>query len=315
MRRLSLVATSVVILLAFFAPVALAAGPVTSTGSVVVSVNGTVDLPVGTAVNTVVVVDGDATISGDADTIVVIAGSATISGATVDELVVIDGRADLLAGTTVGDVSTWRATVTRDPGAAIIGRTTSFETDLAALAIVLVPLMLAFTIGLAIAAIAAALVVAAFASRQVREVEALITTRPGHSLVAGIIGSIALPVIGVLLVVSVIGAPIGFALLFGILPVAGFLGWLIAAIWVGEWLLARGSGQREPGRPYRAAVVGVIVLAVASILPFVSGIATLFGFGALLLAAWRVLRPQQPELPGRPVDAAVGPMTPAPSAG
>jgi len=312
---MSLVMTSVVILLALLAPVALAAGPVTSTGSVVVSVNGTVDLPAGTSVNTVVVVDGTATISGDAQTVVVVNGAATMAGATVDELIVVDGRVDLLAGTRVGDVSTWRGTVTQDPAATISGRTTSFETDLAALAILLVPLALALTIGLAIAAIVAALVVAAFASRQVREAEAQITRRPGHSLLAGVAGTVVLPIIGGLLILSVIGAPIGFVLLFGILPVLAFLGWLVAAIWVGEWLLERSRGERETGRPYRAAVLGVIVLAVASILPFVSTIATLFGFGALLLVGWRILQPQRPELPGQPVESFVGPMAPAPSGG
>ena len=86
------------ILLALFAPAALAAGPVTSTGSVIVSVQGTVDVPAGSNPETVVVVDGTATISGDADTVVVAGGTATLTGATVDSLVVIDGRADLQAG-------------------------------------------------------------------------------------------------------------------------------------------------------------------------------------------------------------------------
>jgi hypothetical protein len=314
-RRLSLVTTAVVILLALLAPVALAAGPVTSTGSVVVSVNGTLDLPAGSSMTTVVVVDGTATISGDAQTLVVVNGTATLAGATVDELIVVDGRVDLLVGTSVGDVSTWRGTVTQDPAATVSGRTTTFETDFAALAILLVPLVLAFTVGLAIAALVAALVVAAFASRQVREAEAQISGRPGHSLLAGIAGTVLLPIVGGLLILSVIGAPIGFALLFGILPVLAFVGWLIAAIWVGDWLIARSRGEREPGRPYRAAVLGVIVLAIASIVPFVSTIATLFGFGALLLVGWRILQPERPELPGQPAEPFAGPMAPAPSGG
>jgi hypothetical protein len=38
------------------------------------------------------------------------------------------------------------------------------------------------------------------------------------------------------------------------------------------------------------SAMGVIALAVAGLVPFVTAIATLFGFGALLLAAWRMLR-------------------------
>jgi hypothetical protein len=311
-RRLSVIATSVVILLAIFAPVALAAGPVTATGSVLVSVNGTLDVPSGSVVDTVVVVDGSATIAGSVDTVVVFDGTATFTGATVNDLVVIDGRADLQAGTTVGDVSTMRSQVVRDATATISGRNRALEANLIPFAIALVPLLIAFTVGLALFAFVAALVVAAFGSRQVREAEAQITERPGHALVAGLVGSFALPIVGVLLVISVVGAPVGLALLLGVLPVAAFLGWIVAAIWVGDWLLARGRGEREPGRPYRAALIGVLVLAVASVIPFVSGIATLFGLGAILLVMWRILRPEQPGQPTQPV---MNPMAPAPFAG
>ena len=49
-----------------------------------------------------------------------------------------------------------------------------------------------------------------------------------------------------------------------------------------------------------AAVVGLIVLQIISIVPFVGAIASLFGFGAVLLLAWRTFR--QPSAPraGRP---------------
>jgi hypothetical protein len=187
----------------------------------------------------------------------------------------------------------------------------SFDVDLAALALLLIPLALALAVGFAIAGIAAALLVAAFAARQVRDTEALISERPGHVLVAGIAGSIGLPLVAMLLIFTVIGAPIGFAMLFAVLPVLLFLAWLVAAIWIGDWLVAHTRGEREPGRPYRAAVLGVIVLALASVLPFVSAIATVFGLGALLLAGWRVLKPEQP---GRATMDPMGPMQVSPSA-
>jgi hypothetical protein len=91
-----------------------------------------------------------------------------------------------------------------------------------------------------------------------------------------------------------------------------FFGWIVAAIFVGDWILGRGRGTHEAERPYLAAVVGVIVLAVAGLIPFVSAIATLFGFGALLVMAWRILRPPTTQTP--PVGAA-GTGQPAPSIG
>ncbi len=294
MRRLFAIAASVAILLLAIAPAAFAADPVQVTGhGAVITVNGTVDVPAGQAIDAVVVVNGTASVAGAVDTVVVVRGSATLTGATVRSLVVVDGTASLGAGTTVtGNVATLHATVNQDPGAVVMGRTTSLETNLAMLTLLAIPLMIVFTVGFGLAMIAAGLLVAAFGSRQVREAEALITQRPGQTLVAGIAGSVVLPVLAGILVMTVIGAPIGLAGLFLVLPVLALVGWLVAAIWIGDWLIARSRGTREPGRPYRAAVLGVIVLAAAGLLPFVSGLATLFGFGALLLAAWHTLRPE-----------------------
>jgi hypothetical protein len=69
-------------------------------------------------------------------------------------------------------------------------------------------------------------------------------------------------------------------------------------------------GSAETGQPYLAALVGVIVLAFAGLVPFVSAIATLFGYGALLLMGWRILRPPAPAAP-----AGQGWAQPAPVAG
>jgi hypothetical protein len=309
MRRLFAIAASVAILLALFAPAALAADPAAADGSVIVSVHGSVDVPAGQHLDAVVVIDGNARIGGTVDTVVVAGGIATLAGATVRTVVVVDGAADLGAGTTVlGDVRTLRGSVRQAAGAVVQGSVTALDADLAAFAVLMIPVLIVLFLGLGIAGIAAALLVAAFGARQVREVEALISGRPGHALVAGFAGSVALPLVAILLIATVIGAPIGFAMLFVLLPAFAFLGWLIAAIWIGDWLVAGTRGSREPGRPYLAAVVGVIVLALVGVVPFVTAIATLFGFGALLLAAWRVLRPESTPL------GQAGAAQPAPSA-
>lgn len=301
MRRLYAIATSVAILLILFVPSAFAAEPVPADRGAIIVVDGSVDVPAGQHVGAIVVVDGTANISGTADTIVVAGGTATLAGATAHTLVVVDGSVTLGAGTTItGDVHALRATLNRLDGSVIEGQVLGTETNLAAFALLLIPLLIVLTVGFALAMLVAGLVVAAFGSRQVREVEDLITAEPGPVLVAGIAGTILLPLLSVLLIMTIVGAPIGFVLMFAVLPVLALLGWLVAAIWIGDWLLARGRGSREPGRPYRAAVVGVLVLAIAGVLPFVAGIATLFGFGGLVLAAWRMLRPR--PSPAAPVS-------------
>jgi hypothetical protein len=309
-RRLLTVAASVAILLLIFVPSALAADPVTTDRGAIIAVDGSIDVPAGQHVGAIVLVNGTANVNGSAETIVVAGGTATLTGATAHTLVVVDGSVTLGAGTTVtGDIHTLRSTVEQLDGSTVEGQVLGIETNLAAFALLMIPLIIVLTIGFAIFMVVAGLAVAAFGSRQVREVEDLITTRPGHVLVAGIAATILLPLLSILLMVTIIGAPIGFTLLFAVLPVLALLGWLVAAIWIGDWLIARGRGNREPGRPYRAAALGVVVLAVAGILPFVSGIATLFGFGALILAMWRMIRPE----PAAP--APVGWTQPAASAG
>jgi hypothetical protein len=312
MRRLFAIAASTAILLALLAPTALAAEPVTAGGSVILSVDGSVDVPAGQRVETVVVIDGSARIAGTVDTLVVAGGTATLAGATVDSVFVVDGTAELGPGTTVtGDVGTLRGTVTQGAGAVVQGSVRALDTDLAALALLAIPFFIVLFVGVGLAALVAALVVAAFGARQVRGAGALISDQPGLVLVAGIAGTVALPALGILLVMTVIGAPIGLGLLLVVLPAIVFLGWIVAAIWIGDWLVARMRGSREPGRPYLAALLGVIVLAAAGVLPFVTAIATLFGFGALLLAAWRVLRPEGPSLgqsaAGQPAPSSPGP--------
>ncbi len=313
MNRLLLIAAGVAMLLGLTAPAVLAADPLPRTESVLMSVNHAIDVPAGDNIDTLVVVGGDARISGDVRTIVVVRGTATLTGATAGTLVVVNGSADLQAGTTVtGNVRTLDGVVTQQPGATVLGSVRSLNGDLAAFlaafGLLLIPALILLFIGFVLATIAAALLVAALGARQVRGTEALIRQEPGPVLVAGIVGAIALPLLAIVLIATVVGAPIGLAMLFVLLPGIAFLAWIVAAIWIGDWLMVRMRGAAETDRPYRAALLGVIVLAIAGIVPFVTGIATLFGSGALLLAAWRMLRHE-----GTPL-ADSGPGLRAPSA-
>ena len=295
MKRLLIITAAVAMLLCLAAPAALAADPLPRTDSVLVSVNHPVEIPAGDHLDTLVVVGGDARISGDVDTIVVVRGTATLSGATAGTLVVVNGMADLQAGTTVlGNVSTLDGVVTQQAGATVQGSVRMLDGDLAAFfaafGLLLIPAFILLFIGFGLAMIAAALLVAAFGARQVRATGSLMRREPVPVLIAGIAGSVALPLLAILLMVTVVGAPIGLAVLFVLLPALALLAWLVAAIWIGDWIVVRIRGAAESDRPYRAAVVGVVALSVAGMLPFVTGVATLLGFGALLLAAWRMFR-------------------------
>lgn len=307
MRRLFTVAATVAILLLAFVPATLAADPQVSwTGrGAIISVDGTVDVPAGQTVDAVVVVNGTATISGTARSVVLVRSTATFTGATTRNLLVVDSTANLTAGTTItGEVTTVRGTIVRDATAVVTGRTTALDADLAAFAFALIPLLIVIWIGVYVAMVVAGLGLAAFGARQVRTAEELINRKPGQTLVAGLIATIALPILFGIVTVTVIGAPIGLAMLLIGLPLLAFVGWLVAAIWVGDWLLGK-RGPVEAKHPYKAALLGVIVLGIAGILPFISAIATLFGVGAVVLAAWNNVRPADPQ------PAAFGPESPA----
>jgi hypothetical protein len=310
MHRILALVAAAALMLGLAAPVALAAEPGSSTRSVVASIGHDVDIPAGDHVDLLLIVRGHAAIAGSVDSIVVVDGTATLTGATAESLVVVSGTADLQAGTHIaGDVRTLDGTVTRATDAFVGGSVRTLERNAAAAAVLLIPLFLLFMVGLGIAGLTVALLVAAFAARQVRNAESLISREPGTVLVAGIVGSVVLPILAILATITVVGAPLGLGALFLVLPAMAFFGWIVAAIWVGDWILVRTRGPRESNHPFAAALIGVVALAVAGIVPFVSAIATLFGFGALLVMAWRIIRPPTPQL-----GAAV-PAQPVPSAG
>ncbi len=291
MRRLLTSLVALVLLLTVAAPAVLAAEPFADSGRAVISLDGPVDVPAGQHLDALVVANGDARIAGDVRHVLLMNGTATASGATIGSLLVMNGTAFLQDGTTVtGDVSTLNGTISAAPGTTVVEPVRDLRGELAALSIALIPLFLIFMLGAALLVVVIALFLAAIAGRQVRSVESLISREPGPVLLAGIVGAFVLPFVAFLLMVTVIGAPLGLALLFIVLPVMAFLGWLVAAIWLGDWIVERLRGAREPQRPYLAAAVGVVVLAFAGMIPFVSMIATVFGFGAVLLATWRVLR-------------------------
>jgi hypothetical protein len=252
--------------------------------------NGDVTVAAGDTADAVVVTRGTATIRGDVGTLVVIDGQAILEGARLESVFVARGSLAIDATTTVtGDVRTLDTTVSADPAATIGGSIASIDQDLISAGAALVPALWLFLLGLVLATLVVGLALAALGARQVRTAESLISHEPAQTFLVGLAGLVIIPLIAILAILTIIGAPLGLAILLVVWPAAAFAGYLVAGIWIGEWLLYRGSTNR-PERPYLAAVVGLLVLQLLSIIPFVGAIASLFGFGAVLLMAWRTFR-------------------------
>ncbi len=290
MRRIAGIAGALLISLVILAPVALAAEP-PAPDRVLVSVNGDVGLPAGEQAAVVVVIRGDATVAGQVKTLVIVDGSAQLTGAQAGNIVAVRSDVTLGVGTVVtGDIRTLDATVEQIGDAEVMGQVRDISVDLVAIGAVLAPALILFAIGFGLMAIAAGLTLAALAARQVRAAETLISRQPFLTLGVGLLAMVVLPIVSVVAMITVIGAPMGLAILFGVWPLTAFIGYLVAAIWIGESILGRLSPTVTRERPYLAAVLGIVVLWVLSIVPLATAIASLFGFGAVILLAWRTFR-------------------------
>lgn len=292
MKRVLVIAAATLLAFLFLSPVVLAADPsLPHTGRVLISTGGDISVPAGEHADAVVVVNGTATIGGEVNTVVVVEGAAVLNGARTESVVAVRSPVTVGAGSVVlGDVMKLDSVVTRVGDGAIGGSIRDMGADLAGIGWFVGPALVMAYLGFALAAIAAGLLLAGLAARQVRAAEALISHQPVQTLVAALAG-IFLPIIVVILLfVTIVGAPLAIGILLGLWPLAAFLGYLVAGIWIGDWVLARSSPGTTRERPYLAAVVGIAILEVLGLLPVLSAIASLFGFGAVLLLAWRTIR-------------------------
>ena len=209
-------------------------------GRVLISTQGDITLPAGEQADLVLVTNGTAHVAGDANTVVVIDGVADLTGATVETVVVIRGDV-AVDGSSVGHRRHHdaRRDDSVDPAAAIGGQVRDLAPDIAGIGFVLGPALVLLYLGFALAAIAAALLLAGLAARQVRSAETLIRREPLLTVGVGLLGLFLPIVFLVVLTVTVIGAPLAFGIAFGLWPLAAFIGYLVAGIAIGDWIVGR----------------------------------------------------------------------------
>jgi hypothetical protein len=293
-KRFVGIAGAVLIALVVLAPVALAADPMPHNGRVLVSTEGDFTLAADDQADVVVVVNGTGTILGEANTVVVVDGALDLQGARVETVFAVRSPVEIGADSVVlGDVMTLDSLVHQTGNADIQGNVTDLPSMLVGFGVVLAPALLLLWVGFGLAMIVAGLLLAGLAARQVRQAEAIISHEPVMAFATGIVGLIAFPLVAVLLIVSLVGAPLGVAVLLQVWPLVAFVGYLVAGIWIGEWVLRRMSPEQIRERPYLAAVIGLLILGFMGIIPIlaiVTALASLAGFGAVLLLAFRTIR-------------------------
>lgn len=282
----------------------LAAQADTTRGGVQVRLNGDVFVPPDARDELVVVVRGDARVEGAVRALVVIEGNAVLDGARVEELTVVRGRADLIGPTEVrGGIHLVDADVRVADEASVLGtieRGYGWQMMQGFWILAAV-----FALGLSIAMLLSGLVAAAVAPHVLREAGAALTDEIGRSAVAAVVIWIGLPVVAVALFATVIGIPTALGFFVFVMPALGFLGYLVTGTRLGDWIVERVRGAREPAHPYFAALIGLGILLVLAQMPVFGGIVTplagIVGAGAIGLVAWRrVRRPPGAAAPAEP---------------
>jgi hypothetical protein len=311
MNRILGIVSAMLLGLLILVPAVAAAEPWDDVQHLIVSTGGDVTVPAGQHVDLLVVTDGTATIAGTADGVVVVGGSANFTGGQAVSVIAVDSAVSLDPSSTVsGDIRTFQSTVDQASGAEVGGQIIDGANDIDWPAFAAAAAAFAFLafLSLLIVGVVAGLTAAAVATRQVRSAGALIVREPLQTLAAAIVGLIGIILVSVLAMITVIGIPVGLAILIVVLPAVAFAGWLVAAIWIGDEIVIRLTPQVTRERPYLAAVIGVLVLTALGFVPFVGGIIGLFGFGAVVLYMWRSFR-------GRPSVEPAAPTEVAPAAG
>jgi hypothetical protein len=125
---------------------------------------------------------------------------------------------------------------------------------------------------------------------------------PWIALLAGLIALVCVPAAALLLMVTIIGIPLGLLAILAYLALL-LVGYIAAAVTLGDLALARAKPDAAARAPWRmgAAALAVLVLAVLARVPFVGGLVVLvtilLGMGALILAIPRTRFTSAPAAP------------------
>jgi hypothetical protein len=260
------------------------------TGLLLVAADETVDAAV--------ILDGNALVEGTVrETLVVLNGDTEVSGTVQGDVIVLNGNVVIRSSAEIGGDLVTQATPTVEEGATIRGERSNvvirFDMDDVGFGG-----RIAWWIGYSVSALILGLLLLAFAPRLFRAVRDAARTRVGSSIGWGAGLFFLLPIGSVLLLVTVVGIPLGVFLLLA-LALLYTLGYVVATLAVGT-LLLRSSESR-----FVAFLAGWVVLRLLALIPFVGGwlwfLGSVWGLGLLAVAIRRA-----------PADEPAGPMPPMP---
>jgi hypothetical protein len=269
------------------APAAPAAPAAAAAPQDKVVITGDVVVAPGESVGDLVVIHGDVLVRGTVHgNLVAIDGDVTIRGAVGGDVVTIAKRATLGRRAHVGGDIRWvRDRPVISPGAIVAGNidriadTSSFgasqiEFALGFWAVVSISLLLGGLLLLAVAPGAADAVV-----RTAR-------SSGGTAALLGVALLVGYPVLAALLLVTVVGTPLGVGMLLAFVPILA-IGYLASTLALGRRFV------KSRGR-FAAFLIGLLILRLVALIPAVGALVSLaaavFGLGALFVTARRTTR-------------------------
>jgi len=304
--RLVLLAATVAAALALVAAPALAQSSDAAAPDQVI-ITGRVDVAEGETVGTVVIIDGPVNIAGTVHgDLFALNGDVTISGTVTGMVTVVNGDVTLASGAVVGGDLVSQSDPTVESGATVGGemRSVDFNFVFGRAAIVGAIIM---WIGFAVSTFAFGALLLLFGPRAAVAVGTAGTKAVGASIGWGFAMLIGLPVAGGVAVATIIGIPIGIALLLALAAIYLF-GAAAGALTFGRLIV------KPPTSPWLALLAGWGILMGASLVPFLGGLAGLaavvWGLGAITVAVWRARR-SPAETPAPAPSAAALPPPPA----
>jgi cytoskeletal protein CcmA (bactofilin family) len=265
----------------------LAAPAMAKSGDDRVVITGPVTIGPGQTAGDVFVAHGDVTvaaggrITGD---LAVASGKVRIAGAvngdvvSIADQVVLGPRAHIS-----GDLSYGDKKPVVPSGAKVDGDVNRVDVDKATGGLG-VAVGIGLWIAITISALVLGAVLLAVFPRAAAVVYEIAQSRVGASFLWGFLTFLAIPIVGVILLVTVVGIPLGFMLLLLLAPLYS-LGYIAASYGIGQRILGPERGR------FVAFLVGLAILRVLAIVPILGGIigflATVFGLGLLVLAVAR----------------------------
>jgi hypothetical protein len=231
-------------------------------------------------VNTAAIFNGPATIEGTVrEDLFVLNGDTEISGTVNGDVVVFNGDVTVRSGAEIGGDLVTQGDPQVEEGATIRGSQTTvatkFDYDMGGFAGRFV-----WWLGYTVSVLILGLLLLAFAPHLDEAVVETLRARLGSSIGWGVALFFLLPIAAVLLLVTVVGIPLGLFVLFA-LALIYTIGYTVATHGVGR-LVMRSSSR------YVAFLIGLVILRALALIPIVGGLlwllASVWGLGLLAVA-------------------------------